>query len=69
MKMLSFGDILKQEREKQGISQRELAKKIDCTGRAVGYWETGIKTPSLVLADKALKVLGVSLTIGDTKEG
>lgn len=61
--------IIREERIKLGLSQRELAKRIGCTGRAIGYWEAGIKTPSLDLADKALKALGLSLTIGKTKEG
>lgn len=67
-KMGNISKIIKNERIKQGISQRELARRIGCTGRAIGYWEAGIKIPSLDLADKALKVLGISLTIGAMEE-
>ena len=35
--------IIREERIKLGLSQRELAKRIGCTGRAIGYWEAGIK--------------------------
>lgn len=66
--MENITNIIREERIKQGMSQRELARRIGCTGRAIGYWEAGVKTPSLDLADKTLKALGISLTIGITEE-
>ncbi|MGJ0846905.1 hypothetical protein ACR77J_09450 [Tissierella praeacuta] len=42
----------------------ELGRRIGCTGRAIGYWEEGKKIPNIILADKALKELGIELIIG-----
>jgi len=66
--MLNFSKIVKEEREKQGMTKRELARRIGCTDRAISYWETGEKSPNITLADKALKELEISLKIGSDKK-
>ncbi len=66
--MLNFSKIVKEEREKQGMTKRELARRIGCTDRAISYWETGEKSPNIFLADKALKALEISLKIGSDKK-
>lgn len=66
--MADFGEILKVERERQGISQRQLARMIGCTGRAIGYWEEGKRIRSIVMGDRALKVLGVEFKIGEDRK-
>lgn len=54
----------KEEREKQKMSQKELAERADVTRRAVIYWENGQMKPSLENADKIFRALGISVTIG-----
>ena len=39
---MKYGKMLKEERERQGISRKELAEKAGVTDRAVTYWESGI---------------------------
>ena len=42
---MSFSELLKQCRKKQGVSQAELASRLGVTQQAVGKWETGRSTP------------------------
>ena len=42
---MSFSELLKQRRKKQGISQAELASKLGVTQQAVGKWESGKSSP------------------------
>lgn len=56
--------IIKNEREKKGISQRQLGLKAGCSGRAIAYWESGQREISLKMADKLLEVLDISVLIG-----
>lgn len=54
--------------KEQKMSKRELAEKIGCTTRHIYYWQNGERSISIDMADKALKVLGVSCTLGVDKE-
>ena len=47
-----------------GISKRALAKELGCSVRLVHYWFKGERSISISMADKALKLLGKSYTIG-----
>ena len=42
---MSFSELSKQCRKKQGISQTELASKLGVTQQAVGKWESGKSSP------------------------
>ena len=42
---MSFSELLKQCRKKQGVSQAELAAKLGVTQQAVGKWESGKSSP------------------------
>ena len=42
---MSFSELLKECRKKQGVSQAELAARLGVTQQAVGKWETGRSTP------------------------
>lgn len=55
---------ISEERKKQGYSFRKFAKMIGYTARAVSYWETGQRTINIDAADKALKALGLTVTLG-----
>ena len=56
---MSIGKNIKALREKQGLSQVELAKKIGVTDKAVSSWETGAKTPRMGNIQKMADVFGV----------
>lgn len=53
------------KRIEKGISRKELAQMIGCSSRLIYYWENGKRGMSLDMADKALKVLGISYTLGE----
>ncbi len=38
---IKLGSVLKKHREKQGLYQSDVAKKLGVTSMAVSYWETG----------------------------
>ena len=61
---MKYGKILKEERERQGISRKELAEKAGVTDRAVTYWESGKRHMNLESADRVFKALNMSVTIG-----
>ncbi len=52
---------LVQAREKSGLTQEEVAKKIGCTQTAISYFEKGVKTPSLSIVMTLAEIYGVSL--------
>lgn len=44
--MTIFGDRLAELRKIHGMTQRDLAKELHCSSGAVGFWETGERTPT-----------------------
>ncbi len=64
MKTEKIGNLIKEERKKQGIGVSELAKKVGVTRRAIQYWESGGRGISLENADKVLDALNISIVIG-----
>lgn len=65
MRIEKIGNLIREEREKQGIGVLELAKKVGVTRRAIQYWESGSRGISLENADKVLKALNISIIIGE----
>jgi transcriptional regulator with XRE-family HTH domain len=67
---MSFGSRLLQARKKKGISQEELASKLGTKGPAIGRYERDEMKPSIEVASKVAKLLGVSLDwlVGNTEE-
>ena len=63
--MINLGKIMKNERMKQGISQRKLAELAGVTERAISLWETGNREMRVSSADKVFRALGVSVVIGE----
>ena len=52
-------DILRELREKKGLTQEALAEKVLVTRQAVSRWETGETTPSIDMAKLLASVLDV----------
>lgn len=65
------GKIIKELREKQRITQKELAKKINVSDKAVSKWETEKGLPDIVIIGDLANALGTSVTellTGDLRE-
>ena len=58
---MAFCQELKNAREKKGISQRELARRVGLATGVVSRFEQGLKVPGLATAKELAEELGVSL--------
>ena len=56
-----FGAFLAQLRKELGLTQKELAGKLNVTDKAVSKWETGKGFPDVKLLEPLARALGVSL--------
>lgn len=59
---MNLGERIKARREALGLSQRELAERIEVTAAMVCQMERGTKSPSLQLGYKLAEVLEVSIS-------
>lgn len=57
-----FGAFLSSQRKKQGYTQKELAKKLYISDKAVSKWERGISLPDISLLMPLAALLGVTVT-------
>ena len=57
-----LGKKIKSFRKKMGLTQEELADKVNLTSTYIGFIEQGRYSPSLKTAQKIAKVLKVSLS-------
>jgi len=48
-------------RKEKGITQEELAVKLDVTPQAVSKWENDISYPDIMLLPKIAEILGVTV--------
>ncbi len=64
MQECMFGEILQNERKKQGISKAKLAEMTGFTSRVIYYWENGQHDISLKNAAIVANALGITITIG-----
>lgn len=66
---MSFAERLIEVRKKRGMSQEELAQKLGTQGPAIGRYERDIAKPTIEVASKLAKILGVSLDylVGNTE--
>lgn len=61
MDNIRFGAFVAQLRKEQGLTQKELADKLNVTDKAVSKWETGKGFPDVKLLEPMAQVLRVSL--------
>lgn len=52
---------LKKYREKAGLTQTQLAAKINISQSMIAYIERGVKSPTIILAEELAKALEISL--------
>lgn len=55
------GSVIRSLREKSGLTQEQLAEKINVSSKAVSKWETGRGFPDISFLDSLARVLGVSI--------
>jgi transcriptional regulator with XRE-family HTH domain len=56
---MGFADMLKQAREKVGLSQAALAERTGLPLRSIQNWEQGHRTPRVAVVLKLARTLGV----------
>ena len=64
----TYAQLIRTERERQGLSYRKLSEMSGCTYTSIWRWEHGEDPPSLENADALLRALGVSMTIGEKRQ-
>ena len=57
---MSFSELLKQCRKKQGVSQAELASRLGVTQQAVGKWESGKSSPDPATVARIAEILSTT---------
>ena len=56
-----IGSFIKELRNEKNLTQKELAKKINVTDKAISKWERGLGCPDVSLLENLSKVLDVSI--------
>lgn len=57
----SMADVISSRRKEMGMTQKELADKLNITDKAVSKWERGIACPDTASIPRLAQVLGISL--------
>lgn len=58
---MPFGSNIKEIRKRKGLTQEEMAQKLDIAQATYSQFETNAKSPNVYLANEIAKILGVSL--------
>ena len=58
----AFGAFIAALRRERGMTQRELAEKLNVSDKAVSKWETGVSLPDISLLPPLAEELGVTVT-------
>lgn len=66
---MNLAKMIKEERQRQGLSRQALAEAANVTVRAICYWESGKRKMSVESADRVFKALHLSVTIGEKSGG
>ena len=59
MEEKKFNELIVELRKKQGLTQQQLAKKLNITDKAVSKWERGLSCPDITSISMLAKALGV----------
>ena len=58
---MPFGTNIKELRKQKGLTQGEMAEKLDIAQATYCQYETNAKSPNVYIASEIAKILGVSL--------
>ncbi len=64
----NYASLLRQAREKQGLSQEDFARSLQEKESIVAKWEQGRMQPSVEAAQRLEKILGVSLVVEEVEQ-
>ena len=59
MEEKKFNELIEKKKKKQGLTQQQLAKKLNITDKAVSKWERGLSYPDITSISMLAKALGV----------
>ena len=59
MERQSIGDIIRDNRSKQGLTQKELGEQLNVTDKAVSKWDRNIARPDINTTPKLAQILEV----------
>ena len=62
MNTYQFGTFLSQLRKEKGLTQLQLAEKLNVTDKAISRWETGKNFPDIEIFEDLSKILDVSIS-------
>lgn len=62
MDNLKFGNFIKSLRKEKNMTQKDLAKKIGLTDKAISKWERGLSFPDITMLNSLSEVLGVDVS-------
>ncbi|MDQ4124435.1 MAG: helix-turn-helix domain-containing protein [Actinomycetota bacterium] len=57
------GEVIRRARRRAGLSQAELARRLDTKQPVVARWETGARTPTLETVARAVEACGLALDV------
>ncbi len=60
---LPYSKIIKEQRKRFGLTQEQLAQMLDVTKSTVSRWEKGIRSPSLEMFDRIMRMTGAEIQI------
>lgn len=60
MAALTISKLLKQQRQKNGLTQTDLANKLSISRSAVSNWETGRNLPDLIMIDELATIYDIT---------
>ena len=61
MDNFTIGFRIKYERERMGLNQIELGRMVGVSKQCISGWETGRRTPDVIVLNKLAKLFGVSI--------
>ena len=61
MEKEKIGKYIREKRTRLGMTQQQLADRIQVTEKAVSRWETGLNFPDIALFDDLVRTLGLSV--------
>lgn len=62
MDNIKMGNFIRETRKNKGLTQKDIATRLNITDRAVSKWERGICAPDLALLEPLADILGVTIT-------
>lgn len=57
----TMAEVISGRRKELGMTQKELAEKLNITDKAVSKWERGIACPDTAVIPKQARILGISI--------